>query len=1082
MGFCRRFRARALSATALTALSLAAFGGFSNWAYAQTQDDSAQGANDDDVLEEVVVTGSRIKRSNLTTPIPVSVVDAQDIELTGSGDIIDSVQKIPALLNSINNAQSADAQGIDGGGRVTDGVALLNLRSMGTKRTLVLVDGRRHVGGRADDTAVDINTIPATLVERVEVLTGGASAIYGADAVSGVVNFIMKHDFEGFTARTQFTSNDHGNGSQFLLSATGGTNFANGDGNATMSVEYRNNSFLRCGETPFCRNNGIADDRANPDFRIQDSELTPELIAAGIVGGTSIPTDPSDPDFALFPPALVARAQNALPRVFRKQPNFNVSAKGGRIAVDVDNDGVGDEPGESAFFLDLNNNGRNDLGETYIGQFGYGDFTVKNGQLVFFDQGQVSSFADGFGGDGIENNFDFMSVLPQQERVLVNSTLDYKIAPQATFFMEGKFVYSNTRSIGGVNGFNDQLTIRNDNPFIPQQLRDAIEAVTGGPYNVLVTRDWPDLQPNEQENDRYTLRIVSGLKGDLTDSISYEVSYNYGRTDENNTNKTQRIEDRFFAAIDVVTDPATGLPACRSEVFPNDPPPTTSPFPFIEPGFRTFTPGDGTCKPINVFGAFNQFNTDNPEGIDFATTDVTRNDSIEQQVFSAIVSGDSSDFFELPAGTIGFAFGTEYRKESSSARPDKLSELGLVFDGTKVAGLVGNYDVWEGFGEINIPLIKDMPFIRDLSIDGAVRFANYSTIGSSTSWKIGGNWTVLPDIRFRGSFSRAVRAPNIGELFQAPTAAFFRPIDPCDQDIIDAITDPARQQVRQANCVADGIPMGFTDPLTGRFAGESGGNANLDQETADTATFGAVVTPSFLENLSLSIDYWNIDLKNAIEFLDDQTILDNCYDDPNGLNNQFCGLVGRNRIMGSGTFLGLNFVRTQQGNIGGKKVAGVDFDMKYRLEMAVFGRDDLGAVDFSLTGTWLDKINDLPFQNDPATIDPGLREIRRPKWAVNGNVRWFWNALTVNYQVRYMSNQARDDVQIEDARTTFVNPFAGTIWVHDIAATYQLNEQISFVAGINNIGDRNPIITSSSFPTNPLGRRFFIGVTAALGQ
>ncbi|WP_428262384.1 TonB-dependent receptor domain-containing protein [Haliangium sp.] len=989
--------------------------------------------------EVIMVTGSRIKHSSLVAPVPLTTIDAEDVVLSGKTDIVDVVQRVPGLMNSINTAQTADQQGVEGDADLGSnvGVATLNLRALGTKRTLVLVDGHRHVGGRPGDTAVDVNTIPTALVDRIEVLTGGASAIYGADAVSGVVNFIMKRDLEGFDTRAQVDINGQGDGAKTFLSTAAGTKFADGKGSAMIAMEYRRQGKYLCGDADFCRDFGVLDDDGNPFNEDGDQP----------------------------------------PRVFQRHRTFAISSAMGRIGIDFDGDGNPDAEAPDGFFLDTDGDGVNDVGQTYLGGEGFGDWVVDGGQLRLFDTGQIASFANQFGGDGIASGpFDFQTLLPGQNSAVANALVRYQLHPQLEFFADAKYVYSKTVQRGQVSAFNDLLTVSLENPFIPSALRSALDsAIAADPgladtATIYVTRDFLDLGQNLVDNEHQTFRLVTGFEGTLNSGIDYEASFNYGRTTEELLARNARVEDRFFAAIDVVTD-SQGRPICRSELDPSAPPPPTSPYPEVDPGFRTFTPGDGTCKPLNIFG----HGAPSQEAIEFATADVVQTSAIEQQVAHLSFSGDTG--VRLPAGTISFASGGEYRRELSRFRPDALAQNGLSFDGSKITGLEGSYDVWEFFSEVSVPVLADLPGARNLTLDGAVRAANYSTIGSSLSWKVRGSWTPIADVRVRGGYSVAVRAPNVGELFQAETAAFFRPIDPCDAEVIPTAPDPA---VRAANCTADGIPDDYTDPLTGRFSGVTSGNPDLDEEKAKTWTVGMVVTPSMVGGLILSFDYFDINLDDAIENIASQDIVNSCYDDPSGIDNQFCGLFTRNRNPASPTFLGFDFLRVGQLNIGRKKVAGLDFEATYPLELARLGAEGWGKLNFRVFGTWLKDLEENPNKANPEFVNPELKEIRRPRTVINGGVRWNWGRLAVNYGLTFMSNQGLDDVEVESADETFVNPWAGTAAIHDLSASFLLTRDLSVYGGVNNLADRDPFGTSTSFPVNPLGRIFFLGVNAAL--
>ncbi|MEM7678318.1 MAG: TonB-dependent receptor plug domain-containing protein, partial [Myxococcota bacterium] len=442
---------------------------------------ASTGALGDDKPENIVVTGSRIASPSALAPAPVFTLDSEDQLFLGKTDAIDVVTQVPALNNSINSAQTADQQGIEGDGDAGSnvGVATLNLRSLGTKRTLVLVDGRRHVGGRAGDTAVDINMIPFSLIDRVEVLTGGASAVYGADAVSGVVNFIMKKDFEGVQGVAQFDINDGGHGGRYYGSVSAGQNFDGGRGNATISMEYRRQSRFLCGDASFCRNFGVLDDDSNPDTDSMRS------------------------------------------RVFRPHRTFAISSANGRIGIDFDGDGFPDSMAPPGFNVDTNNDGIVDIGQTDLGANGFGDWVVDDGRLRLFRTGVIAGepgSANQFGGDGIASGpFDFQTIVPERDSLVANATMRYELLDDDNyvsldFFSEAKFAYTKTTQIGQVSAFNDLLTVSLENPYIPAELRSGIDAaIAANPdladtTTIYITRDFLDLGENRTENERLTFR------------------------------------------------------------------------------------------------------------------------------------------------------------------------------------------------------------------------------------------------------------------------------------------------------------------------------------------------------------------------------------------------------------------------------------------------------------------------------------------------------------------------------------------------------------------------------------------------
>ncbi len=397
---------------------------------------------------------------------------------------------------------------------------------------------------------------------------------------------------------------------------------------------------------------------------------------------------------------------------------------------------------------------------------------------------------------------------------------------------------------------------------------------------------------SETLSDRFTFRIVGGFEGDITENLSYSASFNYGRTEITETFTNVRLEDRFFASVDAVLDPATGEIVCRSDIDPDALPPV-SPFPSSREGFLTFDPGDGQCVPTSLFGpdAITQ------EAADFIFQNVEETSELQQMVAQFVVTGTTADLFSLPAGPIGFAAGFEYREEQSEFNPNEPEILGLTFNSLTVAEspVSGGFDVYEGFAEVQIPVLEGLFLAEDLTISSAFRISDYSTVGRTFAYNAGVSYRPIQDLLIRGTYNRAVRAPNVFELFSPEhpitIAADF---DPCNPDQIDD-----GSEFRPGNCL-ELVGPGFnsTDFASAFVTGSAGGNPDVNEEVADTFTAGFVYTPSFLPGLTVLADYWNIQIDDAIATTDPETIIENCVDAPS-LDNDFCPLVTRDPVNGN---------------------------------------------------------------------------------------------------------------------------------------------------------------------------------------
>lgn len=1082
-------------------------------------------AEEEAVLEEIVVTGSRLKRdANLTGALPVQTVDADAIRLSGAFSITDVINDVPALLSSVSSEQSIDA-----GAAFTDGANVLNLRGLGTDRTLVLVNGRRHVGGVQGSSAVDIGSIPLKLIDRVEVLTGGASAVYGADAVTGVVNFLLKDDFEGFEIDANYALSEEGDGQQASISAIWGNNFDDGKGNITIALDYRSDEGLQVSDRNGAEFIGSARDWVNPALRFQQGDINGEtpnfsqyynFFNTGLTNfGLNIPTEADfitdyTAEFGMAPTltaaemALFNRAANAPQRAVLPGRTFPFTSGFGYIIPGNPFTFDGFDPETP---IDLDGNGNPDCLDSFTGYnsvFGAASFGVvggcwnvtEDGRYLPVQDGLVAGNFQGFGGDSfntIQNRRGDV-VLPD-DKISVNLLGHYDISDTATVFGELKYVNSETDTDARPNSFWDLLFGAPDNPFLPAFIQPIADA-TGG---VATTID-PLLFPSVRTTERDTIRAVIGIEGEFDNGWSYEVSANYGRYEESIDNSHATIVDRFFAAIDATTDPATGQPACRVEV-DGTAPALTTPFdiPAWDPGYYSFTPGAGQCVPLNIWAGQPGVTQ---EAINFVTTPTQTDVELDQLVLSAFINGDSEAWFELPGGPVAFAAGLEYREETADASFDNFQRGIIPANSVLAAGTAlnsvsdnnsllfqpslatvnesGEYDVTDFFIEASLPLLADVAGAEELTLEVAARFSDYSTIGEATTWKTNVIWAPVEDIAFRASISEAVRAPNITELFGPRTGTTFRPADPCDVAQISAIRadDPALADNFQNNCIADFQAIGidpfdgngdyaFADPLSAAFPGVEGGNPDLTEETADTLTFGFVFEPTFLEGFTMTVDYWSIEVEDAIAAVTAQNIVDGCYRGAS-LNNSFCSLFTRNSDPTSAQAGGFNSLTSTDINFAKLETSGYDFSVSYNFNV------DEHNFTVGAQGT---KVNELDFFTNPADlseVDEELKEVGRPEWAGTVTATWDWQNWTVGWTSQFLGEQLVSFVEIDTAETLYGDAvFMDDTWIHNIFAEFRWDENFSVYGGINNLNEEDPFATDRAWPASPRGRMFFLGVT-----
>jgi iron complex outermembrane recepter protein len=941
------------------------------------------------LLDEVVVTGTRINRSELDAPNPVQSLSADLFRRSGETELTDFLRDVPALSQSRNNEDTAgsnifsDIQGL--------GVNSLDLRALGTSRTLVLVNGRRHVAGVPGSAAVDINSIPSALVERVDVLTGGISAVYGADGVTGVVNFITRRDFEGIESSAQFGTSDQGDADTGSFSLTAGTNFANGRGNVAVAYEYRKGDPLSASRRSFLG------DPARMDVVVRN------------------PDDPDD-DPDLFD------------RIALRDVRYSDSSPD--AALDLDGDYISDLTGSGAPY----------------------DYGLMLG--------------DGFqqGGSGTPVAWYTGDLLPRIEQHNVNLLGSFEITPSARLYGEAKYATTDAQTTASPN-FDFGYALYPDNVYLADLLGQEADDF------VFYSRDNLDMPLPHESADRETLRGVVGMDGRLSDHLSYDVSYVYGETKATTVKGGSRYGDRYFAALDAVMDPDSGDVVCRSDLLGDA---AIDPFNFYddfgEPRLATtFTPGpDSGCLPLNILGT----GVGDPAAIAWMTASPVIRSKITQEVTSAALSGDSGAYFTLPGGPLGFAVGAEYRKETSESVPDEDLQTGNILQLGPYAVDRGDFDVTEFFAEINLPVLKDARFAKLLSIGAAGRLSDYSTVGSTSAWKLDAVYAPVSAVSFRGGYSRAVRAPNIAELFAGTNASFTAIDDPCGPLSIDS-----GSAFRADNCVATLQSLGFTDEQIDEFdpgslpsasvadLAEISGNPQLQEETATTWTVGIVLRPAAAPGLSVAFDWYDIDLEDAIETAEGQDVADLCVDLPT-IDNPYCGSVERDGSDGS--VVGI-FASPQ--NVANVRTSGLDLTLNY-----VFSPSErVGTFETTLLANYLHEFRHVATPSS----EPENRVGELPEYQGMASISWLWRALTLTYGVTWQAQTHRFS-DAEMAADPDLAPhdllYYKAGWEHDLQASVEVGRSLILFGGISNLTDEQPDIAAGNVPVSPIGRSFYAGL------
>ena len=964
----------------------------------------------------IVVTGSRIRRPNLDSGAPITTVSGAEFFQTGKVSVGDILNELPQLATTFSQQQSTRFLG-------TRGLNLIDLRNLGSQRTLVLVNGRRHVAGDILNTGVspDINTIPTDLIESVDVITGYGSSVYGSDAIAGAVNFKLKQNYEGVQVRGQSGVRQYGDGSNKYVSALAGTNFADDRGNIAVNLEYaRQGKAFSSNRGKLRRANGLV---------VVDSD-------------TGASSD-GNPD-----------------RVFLRDIRSPSISLGGTYRVASPTGACGRDP----------------LGAAYNCSYFFqpdGTLTQQTGQRVGL--APIGSFLGGNGYSGREGELSLLS--PRLQRYSANVLGHFDVSDAFVPFFEAKYVRSEAQGSQSGPFFSQGTTladpaaataignreqIRLDNPYLTPQARAQIVALRAAngqastdATRFSLSRNWLDFGIRDEKIVRETYRGVLGVRGTFNEDWSYEVSANYGEHHEKNKIISNVNVQRYLLGVDTVRN-AAGQIVCRSQVNPaaalgaltdaNGDPRTVANDPYLAADVAA-------CVPINPFGQ----GTLSQAARDYVNVNSRASGKITQFVGSGFVSGDLSQLFELPGGPIGFSVGAEYRRETLKYQLDALTQGGYAFYNAIPSFSAPSFEVKEAFAELRVPLLKDIPFFKELTLSGSGRVSDYKG-ATGTVYSYGGQveWRPISDILLRGSYQRAIRAPNLKELYEAQGQNFApAPNDPCSARNLSA-----GSSTRSANCAAAGRPAGYDFVYVQSISILSGGNPNLTEETSDNYTVGTVITPSFAPGLSLSVDYFTITVNKVISSIDAQTILNNCYDSAD-LNNPFCNLFTRAGAAGGpqgevpfqvleDSLLASTF------NFAKLKARGIDAELAYRHN---FGPVTTG---FKANYTRFLQRDDFTDPSDPSFADRVLSEAGTPKDRLTANVDATYGKFTFGYQFRWVGKQVFGaaentySVNGEDPQNPdYSDPrFYGNVFYHDIRGEYAVNDQFAIYGGVDNLTNR----------------------------
>jgi iron complex outermembrane receptor protein len=1015
-------RARGLSVSAIT------IGMLCLTPRAHAQDQTAGASQAKPIVEEVVVTGSRIARENaFDTPTPVTTVSAQDLQLSGTFNVEQALAQTPQFVAATNGGSQSNV--------VPGGEAYINLRGLGDVRNLVLVDGRRYTVNGTDLTT-DINTIPQSLIERTEIVTGGSSAVYGSDAIAGVVNFIMRKDFQGVQLDGHVDFDRVTRTPTYSLDLTAGNNFADNRGNVVVSIDYLNRGAISREDVPYARP-ALTDGCVTPSTYSSSGPGSPVtgnptgqacLNAGGVMGLiASGSADIPDGRFAPITSSLLPSGHDA--------------------------------PLNAAYA---------NAGLAGVGSFGWTYNDAGNTARPALDPQ-----------DRYNNSLvNYMQV--PQERWMLNSFAHYDLAPKVTAYTEFHFSDNQVTALLAPSNADGTFLYNDNNPYQSPQLQavlgqlDAAEtgkvcsslnaAVCTTPDDGIAAlssgRRFVETGDRINVSDREAWRFVGGFRGDLgslTDhfltDLAYDAYYMFTQTNETDHQTGAISKSHLQAALLAV----------------NGAPPVCDIF-----GLQM----SAAC--VNAIG-------------------ITSTNIVHTKMSGGAVSLNGT-LAQLWAGPMQFVLGGEHRYTFAQYEPDFFLSSGDVAGFNAITPTNGHESVSEAFGELRVPLLAHLPAVEDLSANGAFRYSDYdlSGVGAVWTYSAGLDWHVTPDAAFRGQYQHAIRAPNVGELYGGQNTAFTVVNDPCSSLPPSALQTAAVRAV----CVATGVKPG--DVFTGGIqpnpyiGNTSGGNPDLMAEASDTVTFGTVLTPRFLPNFALSVDWYRIRVSGAILPLSGGIagVLQNCYYTLQNASSVFCQAIQRDP--GTGQIINVN---VGNANAGALKTEGIDFEGHYAHGLGWGLLGYTSKLELSSDWTYVTQFTLTPIKDQPSITDQCIGAYGptcgepMPSW--KGVTRLTWSNGPLNLSLRYrFIDSVTIDKYLLPLRTggtvppldTLTNPVLPSANYLDLSFTWDITDKLQISGGINNVFDWGPPIVGSSagygntWPAtyDPYGQTFFFNARLKL--
>lgn len=940
------------------------------------------------LLEEIVVTGSRISRPELTSSSPVVVVDAAAFEQAGAATVDSVMNELPQIIPALGAFSN------NGG----NGSATVDLRGIGAARTLVLVNSRRYIPTNGNGT-VDLNNIPASLVKQVQVLTGGASAVYGSDAIAGVVNFILEENFEGAQASARYGITAEGDGKERNVNLTVGSNSEDGRSNITFFAEYNKRDEVMAGDRGFS-SQAITESVVNgvPTVLFSGSTTAPGgRLARGTTAITWDANGVPRPFNSTRTPTSAGDLYNFSPVNYLRVPQERWS---------------------------LYSSARHEVND-HINLYADANFTSNRVPLQLAET---------------------PAVIPQPRPgvppILINLT-NPLLTAQTVAQLRSLYPASSDPTFVAPAGFT------------------AADYASVTTANAL-SRRMTELGPRAQDNNQNAFNTTFGANGDLLAGFKYDTYYTFGRVSRDVIVRNDVSSTRLRQALNATRDSA-GRAICVDA-----------------------TARAQGCVPIDIFGP----GRISQEAANYIRTDTNRVQEFEQQIWNGSVNGS---LFELPAGPLSVAFGAEWRKNSYFDRVDDSIRTGDILGFNPALSSSGSFDVWEGFAETYIPLVADQPFFKNLSAEAAFRYSDYSSVGGVEAWKAGLNWSPISDIGFRGQFQAAVRAPNVLELFQGGQVGF-----PTLNSTVDPCLLSTAANYDSAFCISQGVPatsVGTAAFNSGRptqfqqlTQGSNVAGFTLKEEESKTWTIGAVLTPTFLPEVTATVDWWQIDLEDSIGGFGGGAagVVRDCFANKN-LQSATCQAITRT----ADGYLAVVQVPTV--NNAGLKVNGFDFGVAWIDDLpesiAFFGE---GSFRVKTDFTYRQKHDIQPAINGTIYECAGYGGQNicgepLPKWKGTTTVTYSSGPLTASVQWNYVGSWKNDAILFGTNPNNLVYPKVGDYHLFDLSGSYKVVDGVTVSAGVTNLFDKQPPMlpdtmigsqqNTFSNTYDVLGQRFFISTT-----